>query len=152
MLPAARVGERILLTLWVGALWSIGFLAAPILFATLEDRALAGTLAGEMFRAVAYLGLVCGGFLLLANWLQCRGRWFNGRALILLAMLALVIAGQFIVSPLIGELREAGRSATAEFARLHGLASVLYGLTSLLGLALVMLEPGGDSHRGRSAG
>ncbi|HEY9151095.1 MAG TPA: DUF4149 domain-containing protein, partial [Gammaproteobacteria bacterium] len=60
MSPSIPVGERILLTLWVGGLWAIGFIAAPILFAVLEDRTLAGTLAGEMFRALAWLGLVCG--------------------------------------------------------------------------------------------
>ena len=48
-------GDRILLTLWVGSLWAIGYIAAPTLFATLEDRALAGTLAGAMFVRARYL-------------------------------------------------------------------------------------------------
>jgi hypothetical protein len=41
LLPAA---ERILLTLWVGALWVAGFIVAPLLFSELDDRALAGSL------------------------------------------------------------------------------------------------------------
>ena len=33
--------QRILLTAWVGGLWAIGYIAAPTLFATLDDRAMA---------------------------------------------------------------------------------------------------------------
>jgi len=57
-------GERILLTLWVGGLWAIGYIVAPALFANLEDRALAGTLAGVMFNIIAWVGLACGSLLL----------------------------------------------------------------------------------------
>ena len=57
-------GERILLTLWVGGLWTIGYIVAPALFANLEDRALAGTLAGVMFEIVAYVGMFCAVLLL----------------------------------------------------------------------------------------
>ena len=31
------------LTLWIGALWTVGYVVAPTLFSTLSDRALAGT-------------------------------------------------------------------------------------------------------------
>ena len=40
------------LTAWVGALWAIGYIAAPLLFAHLADRATAGSLAGSMFSVV----------------------------------------------------------------------------------------------------
>jgi len=39
----------IVITLWVGALWAIGYLAAPTLFHVLDDRALAGKVAGQLF-------------------------------------------------------------------------------------------------------
>ena len=55
-----RLAEHIYsiaITLWVGALWAIGYLAAPTLFRLLEDRPLAGRLAGEMFTYVAWLGM-----------------------------------------------------------------------------------------------
>jgi len=135
-MPApALIGERILLSLWVGALWAIGFIAAPVLFALLDDRALAGSLAGEMFRAVAYLGLLCGSLLLAFQLLPPnRPRW---RLWVLLGMLALVAIGQFVLAPMVAELRAAGLSAGPDFGRLHGIASTLYLLTSLAGLALV---------------
>ena len=60
------VGERILLTLWVGGLWAIGYIAAPTLFAMLDDRKLAGALAGQMFHIISYIGLVCGTLLFIS--------------------------------------------------------------------------------------
>ena len=34
------------ITLWVGGLWAIGYIAAPVLFSSLGDRQLAGVVAG----------------------------------------------------------------------------------------------------------
>lgn len=59
--------ERILLTIWVGALWAIGFLVAPTLFAMLPDRVAAGTVAGRLFGYVDLIGLACGSILLLSG-------------------------------------------------------------------------------------
>ena len=139
MNPSIPVGERILLTLWVGGLWAIGFIAAPILFAVLEDRALAGTLAGEMFRALAWLGLVCGSLLLLFDRLTPgRPSW---RLWVLAGMLLVILADRLLLAPMIADLRATGLSGGAEFARLHGLASTLYLLNCLAGLALVAFGP-----------
>ncbi len=130
-------GERILLTLWVGGLWSVGYIVAPTLFANLDDRALAGTLAGSLFGIMAWIGLVCGVLLLFSNQLCNPRQRYNWRALVLLAMLVLTLVGQFVLAPMIAGLREAGASGTPEFARMHGLAAGLYLLSSVLGLALV---------------
>ena len=135
MNPAINIGERILLTLWVGALWGVGFIAVPILFAVLEDRSLAGTLAGEMFRALAWLGLVCGSLLLLFHKLSPgRPAW---RLWVLAGMLLVILVDRLLLAPMIAELRAEGLSGSAEFARLHGAASTLYLVNSLAGLALV---------------
>ena len=137
MVPAL---ERILLTLWVGSLWVTGFMVAPVLFASLEDRALAGTLAGELFRLTGYIGLVCGGLLLVLN--AVNYRVLNRRGLLLAGMLLLVVIGQFVLAPMIAGLREQGLTATPRFGQLHGLASVLYVITSLCALLLVVIGPG----------
>jgi len=139
--PLQPVGERLLLTLWVGGLWVIGYMVAPALFATLDDRALAGTLAGVMFEIIAYVGLVCGVALLLFNQLRNAGRRCNWRALVLLAMLLSVLAGEFLLGPMIAELRAQGLSDSGQFARLHGIAASVYLLTSVLGLVLVIAGP-----------
>lgn len=136
------IGERLLLTLWVGALWAIGYLAVPVLFALLEDRALAGMLAGRMFSLVSYLGLVCGGVLLAGTVLRHgRAAWRGLRAGLLLVMLSLVVAGEFGLQPLMAQLKAGGLAEgsvqAAQFARLHGIASLLYLINSLCGLLLV---------------
>ena len=40
----------IAITLWIGGLWTIGYIVAPTLFYTLSDRVLAGALAGNCSR------------------------------------------------------------------------------------------------------
>ena len=127
--------ERILLTLWVGSLWVTGFVVAPLLFAELADRTLAGSTAGTLFTLTSYIGLVCGGVLLLLNVaLQKRMNW---RALTITAMLLLIVIGQFVITPMVAELRLQGLTESARFGQLHGVASVLFLLTSVLGLLLV---------------
>jgi hypothetical protein len=140
--------ERILLTLWAGSLWVTGFLVAPVLFAVLEDRALAGTLAGQLFRLTGYLGLVCGGVLLALNAVDYRS--LNWRGLLLTGMLLLVLTGQFVLAPMIAGLRDLGLTDTPRFGQLHGLAGVLYVITSVCGLVLVAAGPGQKPARGNS--
>jgi len=132
LLPAA---ERILLTLWVGALWVTGFIVAPLLFTELDDRALAGGLAGSLFTVTSYLGLLCSGLLLIINGLTLKAA--NWRAVVIVVMLLLVIIGQFVITPMVAGLREQGLTDTARFGQLHGIASVLFIMTSVLGLVLV---------------
>ena len=134
-------GERILLTLWVGGMWAIGYIVAPALFSSLDDRALAGSLAGVMFRSIAWIGLFCAILLLLGNQLRCAGRRLNWRAVVLVVMLLLILVGQFLLTPMISNLRAAGAADAAAFAWAHGAASLLYMVNSLLGLLLVAGEP-----------
>ena len=100
LLPAT---ERILLTLWVGSLWVAGFVVAPLLFAELDDRALAGNVAGSLFTVTSYIGLVCGSLLLVINSVSF---WrINWRAVVIVCMLLLVVIGQFVVTPMVADLR-----------------------------------------------
>ncbi|MGD2112539.1 MAG: DUF4149 domain-containing protein [Gammaproteobacteria bacterium] len=131
--------ERILLTLWVGSLWVTGFMTAPVLFASLDDRALAGTLAGELFGLTAWLGLGCGLALLVIG--NVRGSGAGWRSWVTAGMLLLVALGQFLLTPMIAELRATGLADTPRFGQLHGIASILFVLTALLGLGLVAAGP-----------
>ncbi|MDH3934525.1 MAG: DUF4149 domain-containing protein [Gammaproteobacteria bacterium] len=127
--------ERILLTLWVGSLWVVGFIVAPVLFTELNDRAVAGSVAGVLFTVTSYIGLASGSVLLLLN-AVVRKR-INWRALVLLGMLSLILVGQFVITPMVVDLRLQGLTDTPRFGQLHGVASVLFLLTSVLGLVLV---------------
>ncbi|MHB8562653.1 MAG: DUF4149 domain-containing protein, partial [Acidiferrobacteraceae bacterium] len=55
--------ERVVLTLWVGGMWSVGYLVAPVLFSMLDSKTVAGNIAGRLFSYLGMAGLVCGGFL-----------------------------------------------------------------------------------------
>jgi len=127
--------ERLVLALWVGGLCAVGSMVAPVLFATLDDRALAGSIAGKLFTLTALLGLACGSILLIAMIVR-TGR-YDWRAWLVTAMLVLVAGGQFILAPLINNLRMRGLTDHADFSMLHGFAGLVFLLTALLGLVLV---------------
>lgn len=139
--------------LWVGAALAIGYIAAPVLFATLADRALAGTLAGRMFDVTAWLGLACGGYLVLYLLFQRGWRVIqSGVFWIVLAMLALTVAGHFGVQPILEKLRadalprQVMESAMRDrFATWHGVSSIVYLIQSLLGVWLVVWQERGKS-------
>ena len=136
------------ITLWVGALFAIGYLAAPTLFAQLADRTLAGSLAGEMFRWVAWLGLACAAYLLL--FLMARrgfGVLKSSVFWLVLVMLGLTVAGYFGIAPILAQLkadalpRQVMESALRDrFATWHGISSGLYLIESLLGAVLVVIQ------------
>lgn len=140
--------QRLLLSIWIGALCASGLIAAPILFRVLEDRALAGTVAGELFAVTAWLGLACAVVLLALDWLRMRNTGW--RFWCLLLMLALVATGQFFLTPMIAELRAAGLAGTPRFGQLHGIAGVLYLVTLLTGMVLVAAGPGGQDQASNS--
>ena len=137
--------ERVLLTLWVGGVWAIGYLAAPTLFAMLDDRHLAGELAGRMFQIIYLVGLACGLMLLTGIVFEQGMRALrNWRSLVLIVMLLLVAVSLFVLQPMIVDIKAqgeivAGTEQAVRFGRLHGLASILYLLTSLGGLVLVTM-------------
>ena len=145
-----RLADQIALVLaaaWAGALWAIGYLAAPALFQALPgDRMLAGVLAGALFARVALLGMVCGGFLLAHAWMRDRAAAARrGYLWIVLAMLALTLIGHFGIQPEMAALKaqvlpdDVMQSAVRDrFVLWHGVASVLYLAESLLAVALVL--------------
>ena len=137
-------------TLWVGSLWTVGYVVAPTLFATLADRSLAGTIAGSLFRIEAWLSLVCGMALLIAASRISRAApaTIDKRSTVLqlvLGMLACTLVGYFGLQPFMAAIRETsavagGMDADARmhFGALHGAASGIFLLQSLLGVALIL--------------
>lgn len=133
--------ERLLLTLWVGGMWITGYMVAPILFSVLDDRQLAGLLAGHMFTAMSYIGLGCGGLLVLGSLYRHGIR--HWRIAVLLVMLIVVCTGEFVLQPMMAELKAQGliegSAAAANFGKLHGVATILFLINSLAGLLLVVV-------------
>ena len=138
----------IVITLWVGALWAIGYLAAPTLFHVLDDRALAGKVAGQLFTYVAWLGMAAAAYLLVFVALRKDSGAFKSSVFwLVFLMLALTVAGYFGIQPILTQLkadsfpREVMESALRDrFAAWHGVSSIVYLIQSLLGLVLVSLQ------------
>lgn len=135
-------------TLWVGSMWTIGYIVAPTLFATLSDKVLAGAIAGSLFRIEAWLSVCCAVLLMaLSGHLAGQGGHAGRRLLWLVAgMLACTVIGYFGLHPFMAALKEAAgpggimeADAKARFGILHGVSSVFYLVQSLLGIALALM-------------
>lgn len=134
------------IALWVGGMWAIGYLAAPVLFSSLGDRQLAGMVAGKLFSLMAWLGLAASAFLLIFLAFRWRTQVFRRAVFWLVVLMALMTAAsQFGIQPLMAQLkadampREVMESVLRDrFAAWHGISSILYLMQSLLGLWLVV--------------
>jgi hypothetical protein len=139
-----QAAERVVLTLWVGGLWMAGLVVAPVLFRSYE-RMVAGEIAGRLFAAVSFLGMVCAVLLLAFAVARARQRvWRDWRAGVLVVMLTATVIGEFGLAVRMRELKElmilppVAPAVLSEFGRLHGIASLLFLVNSALGLALVI--------------
>ena len=134
------------ITLWVGGMWAIGYVAAPVLFTSLGDRQMAGMVAGKLFALIGWIGLVCAAYLLIFLIVRRAGQVIrSGVFWLVLLMALLVAASQFGIQPLMAQMkaaalpREVMESAMRDrFAAWHGISSILYLVQSLLGLWLVI--------------
>jgi hypothetical protein len=131
--------------LWAGSLWTVGYLVAPTLFATLSDRVLAGTVAASMFRSQAWLSIACAALLLVL--LQMKMDEPAPRRTLLVLALAILLGTlvvHFGLQPMMGALREAAGSGgvmesaqKSRFGMLHGISSMVYLVQSVLAGVLV---------------
>ena len=144
-----RLAEALYLaviTLWVGGMWAIGYLAAPMLFASLGDRQLAGMVAGKLFALLGWIGLGSAAYLLVFLFLRRGGQFFKSGVFWLVVVMALMTAAsQFGIQPLMAQLKaDALPRGVMEsvlrdrFATWHGISSILYLMQSLLGFWLVV--------------
>lgn len=138
------------ITLWVGGMWAIGYLVAPVLFASLGDRQLAGMVAGWLFALIGWIGIGCAAYLTAFTLIRSGSRFFRNPVFwLVLVMGALTVASQFGIQPLMARMkaealpREVMESVFRDrFAAWHGISSILYLIQSLLGLCLVVVGNG----------
>ncbi len=136
----------IAIALWVGGLWAIGYIVAPVLFSSLGDRQLAGMVAGKLFALIGWVGLGCAAYLIGFAVTRSGGRFFRSAIFWLVLLMGLLTAAsQFGIQPLMAQLkadalpREVMESVLRDrFAAWHGISSILYLVQSLLGLWLVV--------------
>lgn len=136
------------IALWVGGMWMLGYVVVPMLFKLLPDRMLAGRVAGELFTLLAFIGIACALYLLLHQ-LQQFGRAALQRNTfrITAAMLLFVLIGQFILQPILADLKVQASPLdvmlsplAAQFKAWHAVSGILFLLQSLLGVGLVLVS------------
>ncbi|MDH5601712.1 MAG: DUF4149 domain-containing protein [Gammaproteobacteria bacterium] len=134
-----QISEKLLLTIWVGAMWSIGYIVTPVLFSMLEKH-VAGNVAGQLFTIVSYIGIFAAVALIINILMQYGFNRRHWQLWTLFVMLVIVMIGQFVFQPMMEELKAAGLTGenAKRFGRLHGMASGLFLVNSLAGLALVI--------------
>jgi hypothetical protein len=155
-----RVLSLLGLSLWVGGLAAMGFVAAPAIFATLEagsgldGRAQAGALFGAVFQRFQYAAWIIAGALIVLFIVRAllgpRPRKLRWRMLGVSVMLACSIATAGWIAPRIDQIRRDTTGAVAalpeddarrqEFGRLHAWSNGLMLLTLVLGTGLIWIE------------
>ena len=143
LIPRLRV---LLVTFWAGSLWTIGYVIAPLLFATLTDRAQAGTLAGLFFKAGAWISLICAASLLAILWAERENPTRTLQIKLVIVMMLCAVIGYFGLQPYMAELRAIAAQSggimddamRSRFGMLHGAASVIYLIQSVLAVGLVL--------------
>ena len=129
---------------WAGSLWTIGYLVAPTLFATLHDSVLAGTIVGHLLNTEAWVAIVFAVLLLVL--VQTIEPVQKRRLVIIIGvMLACALAIHFGVQPTMAALKEAAGAVPmrqspqwTQFAILHGVSQLLYVVESVLAAVLVV--------------
>jgi hypothetical protein len=121
-------------------------LTASILFGVIQDRELAGEVAGHLFAVVSYIGLGCGLYLLLQRWLAAKNVIFKQVCFwIVVAMVCLIVIGCFGIQAHLAQLKVDAYPVAvmkseyaSQFAAWHGISGAVYLVECLLGLALVL--------------
>lgn len=124
-------------------MWVIGIIVTPILFSAL-DTVTAGMVAGRLFAAIAWIGLVCGVLLLVDYVLRHGARGVKqGGFWLLLGMLLCIVINHFAVTPIISQLKLQMNHAAeglfgGGFATWHAISSLIYLLQSLMALVYLL--------------
>jgi hypothetical protein len=136
----------LLASIWVGGIWAIGYIATPVLFQSVSDKALAGMVAGKMFATMAYVGICCALYLLIFIGSKAgKGVLRQSVFWIVVLMLAITLLGQFGIQPLLAELKMLAlpqyvmdSTYADRFKFWHGVSSITFLLQSLLGVAMLL--------------
>jgi hypothetical protein len=143
------------LTVWIGGI--IFFVAlAPIPFAVLPSRHLAGEVIAPALTRLHWMGIVSGIVFLLTSLAWNLGasraaRPLAAKHLLVIAMLALTCISQFLISTRMSRLRAAmgtidavatGDTRRMEFDRLHVWSTRLEGAVLIMGLVTIFLVAG----------
>lgn len=131
---------------WIGGLWVVGVLVAPILFHQV-DNASAGRLVAHLTRALAWVGIVAGVYILFHILWEEGLRAFQTLELwLILAMLVLTLINHFAIFPVIDDVKPQMHTAAegvfgGGFQSWQAISSLIYLIQSVFGLIYVVRGP-----------
>ena len=137
--------SAILLTFWLGSLWFNGVVAS-VIFNTLDDRQLAGVLAGKLFTMVSYIGMSSALYLIAHAWITHGKSAFKQSIIwIIVVMLLFILVGHFGIQSVLAHLKILAlpnqvmdSEYASQFGLWHGVAGVFYTIECLLGIVLLL--------------
>ncbi|MEW6761228.1 MAG: DUF4149 domain-containing protein [Pseudomonadota bacterium] len=145
---ASRIaGARLLVAvLWAGALWALGYIAAPAVFAAVPSL-VAGDVVAQLLTRLGWVSIACAALMLVLVRVSPdldagRKRFLN---LLVLAMLACALVMWAGLQPAMAQLRElAGPNGVraspywTQFAIMHGVSQLFHVIESVLAAVLVL--------------
>jgi len=146
--PRSHVsGARLLVAaFWGGALWVLGYIAAPAVFSTASGT-MAGDIVGAFLHRLAWISFICAALMLVLVRLSgdldgARRRFLN---LLVLAMLACALVMYVGLQPAMAQMREAAGPAGirvspdwTRFAIMHGVSQLFHLIESVLAVVLLL--------------
>lgn len=156
LVTLSAIIEIIAITLWVGGMAALAFIAAPAIFQSEPSREKAGKMFGLMLKRFHWVAYACGAVILIAGAMRWRGS-FNHRLaaseltryVIAVLMLGLALYSGLVISRRLEALRNempGGIDRTpksdpnrARFNNLHRLSTTLMAFNLLLGLAMAVM-------------
>ena len=132
-------------TFWIGGLWVVGIVAYE-LFKLIPEAQIAGNIAGQLFRMMAYVGMAASIYLLIQRVYQYGTNALKqGFFWIILLMLLLILISHLGINPLLEKFKlealpkDVMESVFADrFATWHGISSVAYLLECFLGIFAIL--------------
>ncbi|HEY9101287.1 DUF4149 domain-containing protein [Chitinimonas sp.] len=131
---------------WIGGMWIIGVLVGPLLFHYL-DNGLAFRVVTVFFRAMAWVGIVAGLYILLHMLWEEGLRAFQTLELwLIVGMLALTLVNHFAVFPILSDVKPTMHTAAegmfgGGFQSWQTISSLIYLIQSVFGLIYVIRGP-----------
>lgn len=132
-------------TFWIGGLWVLGIVAYE-LFKIIPEAQLAGNIAGQLFKMMAYVGMASSIYLLIQRVYQYGTNALKqGFFWLVLLMLILILVSHLGINPLVEKFKleampkDVMESVFADrFSTWHGISNIAYLLECFLGVFAIL--------------
>ena len=130
--------EKLLVALWLGGTWLVGFMAVPVIFATIDDRVLAGQVAGNIFVILRFFAIAVM-VLVFISQMRLGNPMISWLGRTILVVLGLLLLDLLWIHPEMVEFKAQGLAESDPFDQMHHLASTLYTINAIIGVWLYYL-------------